>query len=187
MAAEKTALICLVLAMGLSGAPQQQELPSDCAADGTVVNGLTGQPLLRANVTPNSTNGSGTSTDAEGKWTISNINCGPVVFTAEKDEYIQSVYGRSVAGGVGGAVKPVVLTSGSAAHNLKIELMPEAVVTGRVADDSGDPAPGAQVPHRAINGAERTAGDRAGHRGHCGQQRQLPDGRTGCRPVFLLR
>ena len=145
MAADKTTFICLLLAMGLSGAPQQAELPSDCAADGAVVNGLTGQPLPRANVTPNSTNGSGTSTDAEGKWTISNINCGPVVFSAEKDGYIQNVYGRAVAGGAGGAVKPVVLASGSAAHNLKIELMPEAAITGRVADDAGDPAAGAQV------------------------------------------
>ncbi len=145
MAAAKTIFICLVLAVGLAGAPQQRELPSDCAADGTVVNSRTGQPLPRANVTPNSTNGSGTSTDAEGKWVISNINCGPVVFTAEKDGYIQSVYGRPAASAAGGAVKPVVLASGSAAHNLKIELMPEAAIVGRVADDAGDPSAGAQV------------------------------------------
>ncbi len=59
---------------------QSQEPPSDCAADGTVVNSLTGQPLLRANVTPSSNDGSGASTDAEGKWTISHLTCGSMFF-----------------------------------------------------------------------------------------------------------
>jgi len=155
-------IVCLVIAIPLSAqipavrrpspggaAPPQQELPADCAASGTVVNGLNGQPLPRANVTPNSTNGSGTSTDAEGRWTISNITCGPVMFTGEKDGFIQNVYGRLVAAGPrsngGFPAKPVVLTSGSAATGLKIELMPEAVVTGRVVDDSGEPFSHAEV------------------------------------------
>jgi len=137
---------------GLTGAnsqqqPQQQQPPSDCRADGTVVNGLTGQALPRANIITNSANGSGTSTDAEGKWTISNLSCGPTIFTADKEGYIQNRYGRSASlrSGAGGVIKPVILTSGSAAHDLKIELMPESTVTGKVIDEAGDPAAGAQV------------------------------------------
>jgi len=147
MVADKLVLLGLFLALGLSAAEQQQELPADCAASGSVVNGLTGMFVPRANVTPNSTSGSGTSTDAEGRWTISNITCGPVVFTAEKDGYIQNVYGRPVTGPAsnGGAVKPVMLLSGAAARDLKIELMPESVVTGKVVDEAGEPVAGAQL------------------------------------------
>lgn len=46
-------------------------------------------------VTPDSTSGTGSSTDSDGKLTISNITCGPVIFTAEKDGYIQNSYGRA--------------------------------------------------------------------------------------------
>ena len=147
----RATITCLLAAATLAAQnpaarPQPQVPPSDCAADGTVVNSLTGQPLPRASVTPNSTDGSGASTDAEGKWKISKLTCGSVVFTAEKGGYIQNSYGRSPSVPAGfGAVKPVMLTSGSAAHGLKIELMQESVVTGKVLDDTGDPAAGAQV------------------------------------------
>lgn len=116
-------------------APQAPELPADCAADGAVVNSLTAQNVLRANVTPNSTSGTGSSTDADGKWTISNITCGPAIFTAEKDGYIQG----------SGTLNPVTVVSGTPAHDLKIEFMPESLVTGRVLDDTGEPATSAQV------------------------------------------
>ncbi len=142
--------------------PPQQQLPTDCAADGMVVNELTGQPLPRANVTPSANDGgTGTSTDAEGKWTIANLTCGPQIFKAEKDAYIQNIYGRSASPPAGGGApaKPVVLTSGSAAHNLKIELMPESVVIGRVLDDAGDPVGSAQVRvvRSLVQNGKRTA------------------------------
>jgi hypothetical protein len=144
----RATITCLLAAATLAAQnpaarPQQPEPPSDCAADGTVVNSLTGQPLPHANVTPSSNDGSGTSTDATGKWTISNLTCGSVFFRAEKGGYIQNSYGSVPA--FGGVVKRLILTSGSAAHSLKIELMPESVVTGKVRDDVGDPAAGAQV------------------------------------------
>jgi hypothetical protein len=144
----RATITCLLAAATLAAQnpaaqPQPQEPPSDCAADGTVVNSLTGQPLPRANVTPSSNDGSGASTDAEGKWKISNLTCGSVFFRAEKGGYIQNSYGSVPA--LGGTVKRLILTSGSAAHDLKIELMPESVVTGKVLDDAGDPAAGAQV------------------------------------------
>jgi hypothetical protein len=59
---------------------------------------------------------------------------------SEKGGYVS---GRSAS--APGAFKPLILKSGSAAHNLKIELMPESVITGKVLDDAGDPAAGAQV------------------------------------------
>lgn len=86
-------IACLFAASLAAQTAQQQTPPSDCAADGTVINSLTGQALPRANVTPNSTNGAGTSTNAEGKWTISNITCGSLAFSAEKGGYIPNSYG----------------------------------------------------------------------------------------------
>ena len=126
--------------------PKPQDPPSDCAADGSVVNGLTGQPLRRANVNTGYNSPSGTSTDAEGKWTISGITCGGIIFSAEKDGFIQNSYGRPAAKSQANTpLKPVTLTSGNVVHDLKIELMPESVVTGRVVDDAGDPVSGAQI------------------------------------------
>jgi len=127
-----------------------------------VVSALTGQPLPRANVTPRGNDGgTGTSTDAEGKWTIANLTCGSQIFIAEKDGYIQNGDGRSASlpADGGAPVKPVVLTSGSAAHNLKIELMPESVAIGRVMDDAGDPVGSAQVrvDQSVVRNGKRTA------------------------------
>jgi hypothetical protein len=135
----RATLTCLLAAATLAAQnpavrPQPPAPQSDCAADGIVVNRLTGQPLPRANVTPSNNDGSGPSTDPEGKWKISNLTCGSVFFSAQKGGYLQS-----------GALKPVTLTSGSAAHNVKIELKPESVVTGKVLDDAGDPVAGAQI------------------------------------------
>jgi hypothetical protein len=140
-------IACLLAAITLTAqAPKPQDPPSDCAADGSVVNGLTGQPLRRANVSTGYSSPSGTSTDADGKWTISGIACGGIIFTAEKDGFIQNSYGRPAAKAqVNTALKPVTLTSGNVVHGLKIELMPESVATGRVLDDAGDPVSGAQV------------------------------------------
>ena len=95
-------IICVLAAVTLTAQP-----PSDCAADGTVVNSLTGQALPRANVVPSSTNGSGTSTDAEGKWTISNLTCGQVVFAAEKDGYLQNGYGRAASRPLSSGTGPI--------------------------------------------------------------------------------
>ena len=130
----------LAAASCIAQAPPPVPPPSDCAADGIVVNSITGQPLRRANVVPGTANGTGTSTDAEGKWTISGITCGAVVFRAEKDGFV--VLG---AGGSVGIRKPVMLTSGSTVHDVKIELVPESIITGRVVDDEGEPARGALV------------------------------------------
>jgi hypothetical protein len=167
----RVTIICL-LATAVLGAqnraastganPPQQQLPTDCAADGTVLNALTGQPLPRASVTPSANDGgTGTSTDPEGKWTIANLICGSQIFRAEKDGYIQNSYGRSASlpTGNGAPVKPAVLTSGSAAHNLKIELMPESVAIGRVLDDAGDPVGSAQVrvERSIVQNGKRTA------------------------------
>jgi hypothetical protein len=173
----RTTITCLLAAATLAAQnpaarPQQPALPSDCAADGTVVNSLTGQALPRANVTPSGTDGSsGTSTDTEGKWRISNLTCGPTIFRAQKDGYLG---GSPAVPAGGGAVKPVMLTSGSAAHDLKIELMPESVVTGKVLDDAGDPVAGAQV--RAVlsivqNGRRTTVNSNSGNTDSTGTYR----------------
>ena len=50
----------------------------DCAADGTVVNSVTGEPMVRAHI--NLISGGTTysaSTDASGKWSLSNLGCAP--------------------------------------------------------------------------------------------------------------
>ena len=131
----------------IDGPSQKGEWIGDCMADGSVVNGITGQALSRAKVIPSSAPKDGVSTDIEGRWAISHLPCGATFFTAEKVEYIANSYGRSASfsSGSGGAPKPAILTPGSATHGLNIELMPKSVVEGSVRDEAGDPVLGAQV------------------------------------------
>src|SRR5882757_1777260 len=90
----------------------QQQMPTDCAADGSVVDAMTGRPLARATVTLNSSEGKGATTDATGQWSIANITCGNVTPSAEKSGYMRNSYGRSPLLPQQTPGKPVTLVSG---------------------------------------------------------------------------
>jgi Carboxypeptidase regulatory-like domain len=87
----------------------------------------------------------GASTDSDGKWNITGLVCRAVQFRASHAGFIQSPYGRH-----GPVLDPsnddgVLLTSDSPAHDLKIQLMPESVITGKVLDEAGEPVTGANI------------------------------------------
>src|SRR5437763_817587 len=79
---------------GPVGMPGAQAAPPamDCAASGTVVNAITGEPIPRAMVTMGAALGIGAAvgaaTDANGKWTIANTACGLRVPTAARPGFL---------------------------------------------------------------------------------------------------
>src|SRR5580704_8239422 len=113
---------------------------NDCAASGTVVNAITGEPVPHAmvafglTITGVPVPRSGTATDALGRWSITNTTCGADSPMASRPGFIDG-YDPPVSG----SPKMVELVSGSPLRNLTIRLMPEAVITGKVQDTEGDP------------------------------------------------
>ena len=135
----------------------------DCAASGTVVNAITGEPIPKATVTfrvalPGAPH-SGASTDVAGKWAITNTTCGVASPTVTHAGFIDGHYQPSP--GSGSSRRTIELVSGSPLHDLKIALMPEAAISGRVQDPDGDPIGGATVQVMRVttwNGKRQLAG-----------------------------
>lgn len=122
-------------------APAPPPPATDCAASGTVVNAITGEPIARAMVTMAGVPGNGSATDATGRWNISNIICGMRNLMATRAGYLAGNYRPNGSG----APQVVQLISGTPLRDLKIALTPEATISGRVQDQSGDPIEGAQI------------------------------------------
>jgi hypothetical protein len=111
----------------------------ECAVDGTVVNSITGEPVVRARV--NVTTGGVTSsatTDNAGRWTLTGIPCGTGQLVVIRTGFLQSDE-RGVV------VRGLSLIAGSPTHDLQRKLVPQSVAVGKVQDNSGDPVMGAQV------------------------------------------
>jgi Carboxypeptidase regulatory-like domain len=106
---------------------------SGCAADGVVVNSMTGEPIPRAHVMALASQTSGTA-DNSGHWSLTNIGCGRLRLTATRPGFLN--------GGVG---TPLTISSESPAHDVRIQLTPQSVVLGKVTDEQGDPVMNAQV------------------------------------------
>lgn len=116
---------------------------NDCSADGTVVNATSGEPVPRARVSLLTTaNQSTVLTDSGGRFRMDHISCGSIQFFARRIGFLENVSGP---GGLAAQRKAVTLEPGGAAHDVRIALTPQAVITGIVTDDQGDPVSGAQV------------------------------------------
>ncbi len=131
--------------------------PADCAASGTVINAITKEPVPGAMVTIGS-RGTGSATDADGRWSISSIACEVVAPTAKHAGFFDGHYGESATSGylLPGASE-IHLLSGSPATNLKIALAPEGSISGRVQDANGNPVDHADigVKELAVSGGKR--------------------------------
>ena len=139
--------------------------PSDCAASGIVVNAISGAPIPRAMIQGNP---GGTATDAKGEWSITSQRCGRWVPGASRPGFFNWMEGASA----GGPPKSIELASGSPATGIRIELMPEAVVSGTVLNSDGDPVAQAQIRlmramvvngYRVLTGAQGGNTDQQGN------------------------
>jgi hypothetical protein len=115
-------------AVGFGQSPEAK----NCSVDGSVVNSVTGAPILRAHVSV--AGAYFAESDASGKWTVEHVGCGLVTIEAERAGFL---WARSSG--------QESLTPGIPLHDVKLELTPQAVLAGRVVDDQGDPIRGVQV------------------------------------------
>ena len=124
--------------------PGVQKQPArDCAASGTAVNALTGEPIPRAMVSFSGVEGEpGAATDARGNWAIANLTCGTRMLTAVREGFLP---GNENLPGAQAEKGMIQLVSGSPVTDVKISLIPGGIVSGTVRDSYGDPLHGAQV------------------------------------------
>ncbi|HEY4087105.1 MAG TPA: hypothetical protein VGM43_14260 [Bryobacteraceae bacterium] len=127
-----------IIGGGRGGQQNGPPTPSDCAASGIVVNAVSGAPIPRAMVQGNP---GGTATDAKGEWSITNQRCVLWVAQASRPGFFNGMDGVRGAG----TPKSVALTSGSPVTGIRIELTPEAIVSGTVLNADGDPVAQAQI------------------------------------------
>lgn len=128
--------LSLLLAFAaFAGAQAPKPANSDCAIDGSVVNALTGEPIVRARVTLQGPNPVSATTDAAGKWTLTGVPCAPLQLAATRPGFLPYFTVNNMA----------TFGSGSPAHDVKIEMTPQSVFVGKVIDDQGDPVTGAAV------------------------------------------
>ena len=158
----------LSLALGLtllSGAfaqPPQQAEPPDAkklgSLEGRAVNSKTGEPIRRVNLTLRPSGGPGmvvtglptpmavaapytAATDAEGKFRIDKVEPGSYQMTAERQGFIRQMYGAGQSG-MGITLR---VAAGQDLKELNFKLIPQAVITGRVVDEEGEPLARVQI------------------------------------------
>jgi hypothetical protein len=150
---------CLPFLVALSASPQGGVAPPaapDAApaavVEGRVINAVTGEPLRKVNLMLMTSGGSsgaapppsiGAISDAEGKFRFDQLAPGRYMLSAEKPGFVRQQYG--VRSGQLGPGTSIAVTAGEKLKPLEFKLMPQAVISGKVVDDDGDPVSGAMV------------------------------------------
>ena len=122
-----------------------------CTLEGQVVSATTGGALKHASLrlspigqtNPQAPRTSFTSsTDAEGKFVLQDVDAGTYVLFAQRVGYIGQNYGARSATSAGARLK---LDAGASMKDLVIKLPPQAMIFGKVIDDDGEPVPNASI------------------------------------------
>lgn len=141
--------VCLVAAWSAWA-----QAPEKCAIAGRVVNAATGAPLKRATVWVEafsaargvnggpSVAGPSTVTDAQGRFSLENIDPGSYFLSARRSGYLDQGYGAAEPDAVG---PPVKLAAGDLMGDITIKLTPQSLLYGKVTDEDGEAVPDAEV------------------------------------------
>jgi hypothetical protein len=145
----KTVRIVAAILFVSAVATAQSTNPKNCSVDGSVVNSVTGAPILRAHVSLVGADDSGLAeSDSSGKWSVEHMACGRVSVSANRVGFLRAQQNS-------GMNASLLLVAETPLHDVKLTLAPQAVLAGRVLDDEGDPILGAQVSlltSRIMNG-----------------------------------
>jgi protocatechuate 3,4-dioxygenase beta subunit len=129
-------------------APQADKPKADCVVKGQVLNSVTGEPLRKARVTLMKAEAQMTrrarDVDTAGRFEFRSVEPGRYTLSAERAGFVTQSYGSRKAGyRMGGTT--VTLAPAQEMKDLVIKLSPQAVITGRVIDEDGEPMANVQV------------------------------------------
>jgi protocatechuate 3,4-dioxygenase beta subunit len=128
--------------LALAQPPAEKE---KCVVSGRIVNALTGEPVKKADVHLEYANrknqisgprGYGGQADADGRFRFEAIEPGEYLLTAQRSGFLRSTYGSRVPNQAG---TNLALAPGQQITDLTLALFPQAVISGRVVDEDGDP------------------------------------------------
>ena len=137
-------------AVNPSQTPAPAVKPEDrCKIVGSVLGAGTDAPLRKADVQlvpvqhQDTESPYGATTDGSGQFVIENIDPGQYRLMAERNGFVQGSYGdRGNSRGMG---ETLTLVAGQTMKDLTIKLVQQGVITGRIADEDGDPLANVQV------------------------------------------
>jgi hypothetical protein len=125
---------------------------------GRVLNALTGEPLKKATVRltknvngrtpasgasqPQGPQGYTTTSETDGNFKIENIEPGDYRLSGDRSGYLNTQYGAKSVGRQGSTI---TLLPGQQLTNISLALTPQAVISGKVVDQDGDPVNGVMV------------------------------------------
>jgi Carboxypeptidase regulatory-like domain/Polysaccharide lyase family 4, domain II len=132
-----------------SAAPASKDPKALASIEGRTL-GVDGSPLRKTTLTLRpSMSGSGempqgftTTSDAEGKFIFDGIDAGRYTLQGQHPGYSQSTYGAKKGSGAG---TMLTVTPGQHMRDVNFSLTLQAVISGKVLDDEGDPVSRAQV------------------------------------------
>ncbi len=125
--------------------PGEEPAKGTAVLRGVVVAADTGAPIRRAQVrasAPGAGDTRTTLTDEQGRFEIAALSGGRYTIVATKGGFVSLQYGQRRPGEPG---TPVDLAAGQSLEKLVVGLPRGGVITGRVADEFGEPLTGAQV------------------------------------------
>jgi hypothetical protein len=122
-------------------APNQQQLMNEIMGQlGTVQMGLASQvrgPNIRT-----------METDEAGRFSFANLDGGKYRLVAERQGFLRQSYGERKYSGAG---TPIVVGDGQNVKDIQLRMNPQAVITGKVLDEDGEPLANVQVrAHRYL-------------------------------------
>lgn len=146
----RNGLFALLPALQLTGSPAPAQTAASPSAagpyriSGTVVNGVSGEPIRRASVAVLSEDDSraveSVPTDGEGRFVLSGLAAAKFQLTASKRGFLSAFYDEH-----DGYSTAIVTGEGQDTSGLTFRLTPGAVLRGVVTGDGGDPVENARV------------------------------------------
>jgi len=122
----------------------QQRSEGPYRISGTAVSAATGEPLDRASITlalsSNFSTVRSTQTDPDGRFAFDHLSATKYALTGSRRGFITASYDEHEQYSTA-----IVTGEGLVSENLILRLVPEAVISGVVAEDSGDPVENARV------------------------------------------
>jgi protocatechuate 3,4-dioxygenase beta subunit len=151
------AAVWILAAGGVAQGFQAAQAPAKGSIEGQVVNLKGGTPLKKANVQLNMINPGGPTpvggrgqvqirkaveTDDQGRFSFAGLDPGKYRLSADRQGFLHQNYGARKYSGSG---TPVMVGDGQSVKGIVFSMNPQAVITGKVLDEDGEPVANVQV------------------------------------------